>query len=108
LLHGNDKAIWLTKEGSKITFDIIIPTPEGMVVVLYFNRNEEIANANVNGTGQTVVTPVTMNIEQAHAKFGHSNEEDARKTAKEPGITLTRGTLRPLQVLDRISGSPMK
>jgi hypothetical protein len=97
LLHGDDKAIWLTKGENKITFDIIIPTPEGMVSAMYFNRNEEIANVNVNGTGPTVVAPVTMNIEQAHAKFGHSTEEDARKTAKELGITLTRGTLRPCE-----------
>jgi hypothetical protein len=38
-----------------------------------------------------------MKIEQARAKFGHSNEEDARKTANELGITLTRGTLRPCE-----------
>jgi hypothetical protein len=97
LLHGNDKAIWLTKGEDKITFDIIIPTPEGMVFTVYFNRNEEIANVHVNGTGPTEVAPVTMNIEQAHAKCGHSNEEDARKTAKELGIMLTRGTLRPCE-----------
>jgi hypothetical protein len=36
----------------------------------------------VNGPGPTDVAPVTMNIEQAHAKFGHSNEEDARKLQK--------------------------
>jgi hypothetical protein len=68
-----------------------------MVFAMYFNRNEEITNVNVNGTGPTVVAPVTLNIEQAHAKFGHSNEEDARKTAKELGITLTSGTLRPCE-----------
>jgi hypothetical protein len=55
LLHGNNKAIWLTKEGSNITFDIIILTPEGMVFAMYFNRNEEIANVNVNGIGPTVL-----------------------------------------------------
>jgi hypothetical protein len=65
------------------------------VFAVYFNRNAEIANVNVNGPGPTDVAPVTMNIEQAHANFGHSNEEDARKTAKELGITLTRGTLCP-------------
>jgi hypothetical protein len=89
LLHGNNKVIWLTKGEDKITFDIIIPTPEGMVFAVYFNRNEEIANVNVNGTGPTIVAPVTMNIEQAHAKFGHSNEKNARKPAKELGIMLT-------------------
>jgi hypothetical protein len=47
----NDIAISLTKEGSKITFEIIIPTPEGMVFVMYFNQNEETSNMNVNGTG---------------------------------------------------------
>jgi hypothetical protein len=97
LLHGDGKAIWLAKGENKTTFDIIIPIPEGMVFTMYFNQNEEIANVNVNGTGPTVVAPVTMNIKQAHTKFGHSNEEDARKTAKELGITLTRGTLHPCE-----------
>jgi hypothetical protein len=39
LLHGDDKAIWLTKGKNKITCNIIIPTPEGMVFAMYFNRN---------------------------------------------------------------------
>jgi hypothetical protein len=97
LLHGNNKAIWLTKGDDKITFDIIIPTPEGMVFAVYFNRNEEIASMSVNATGPTEAAPVTMSIEQAHTKFGHTNEEDTRKTAKELGIVLTQGTLRPCE-----------
>jgi hypothetical protein len=44
-----------------------------------------------------VVAPVTMNIEQAHAKFGHCNEDDTRRIAKELGIKLTRGTLGPCE-----------
>jgi hypothetical protein len=97
LLHGNDKTIWLTKGEDKIIFDIIIPTPEGMVFAVYFNRNEEIVSMDVNTTGPTEVAPVTMSIVQAHAKFGHTNEEDTRKTAKELGIVLMRGTLRPCE-----------
>jgi L-rhamnose isomerase len=38
-----------------------------------------------------------MNIDQAHAKFGHTNEEDTRKTAKELGIVITRRTLCPCE-----------
>jgi hypothetical protein len=98
LLHGNAKAIWLTKQDTTIMFDIIIPTPEGMVFAAYFNRHEELANVNVNAAGPAEAAPVTMNIDQAHAKFGHANEEDTRKTAKELGIVITRGTLRPCEV----------
>jgi hypothetical protein len=76
LLHGNDKAIWLTKGEDKITFDIIIPTPKGMVFAVYFNRNKEIT------TGPTEVAPVTVSIEQAHTTFGYTNEEDTRKPRK--------------------------
>jgi hypothetical protein len=97
LLHGNAKAIWLTKGDNTIIFDIIIPTPEGMVFAVYFNRHEEIANINVTATGPAEAAPVTMNIDQAHAKFGHTNKEDTRKTAKELDIVLTRGTLRPCE-----------
>jgi hypothetical protein len=68
-----------------------------MVFAVYFDRNEEIANVNVNATGPAEAAPVTMNIDQAHAKFGHTNEEDTRKTAKELGTVLTRGTLRPCE-----------
>jgi hypothetical protein len=71
--------------------------PEGMVFVVYFNRHEELVNVNVNATGPAEAAPVTMSIEQAHAKFGHTNKEDTRKTAKELGIVLTRGTLRPCE-----------
>jgi hypothetical protein len=78
-------------------FNIIIPTPEGMVFAVYFNRHEELVNVNVNAAGPTEAAPVTMNIDQAHAKFGHTNEEDTRKTAKELGIAITRGTLRPCE-----------
>jgi hypothetical protein len=89
LLHDNAKAIWLTKGDDTIIFDIIIPTPEGMVFAVYFNRNEEIVSVHVNATGPAEAAPVTMSIEQVHAKFGHTNEEDIRKTAKELGIVLT-------------------
>jgi hypothetical protein len=47
LLHGNAKAIWLTKQDTTIMFDIIIPTPEGIVFAVYFNRHEELVNVDV-------------------------------------------------------------
>jgi hypothetical protein len=48
LLHGNSTAIWLAKGANKITFDIIVPTPEGIAVfAIYFNRHPELANVQM-------------------------------------------------------------
>jgi hypothetical protein len=97
LLYGDVKKIWLEKDGNKIGFDQMVPTPKGEVYCMYLNRQSEIANPNTNTDEATApiaaATATAMNISQAHAKFGHSNEDDTRKIAKEMGITITRGTL---------------
>jgi hypothetical protein len=41
ILGGDDKGIWLKKEGKKLLFDIAIPTPKGMLFAMYIKRELE-------------------------------------------------------------------
>jgi hypothetical protein len=99
LLYGDVKKIWLEKEGNKIVFDLMVPTPKGVVYCMYLNRHCEIANPTTDAdeTAAPIVatTAKTLSIKQAHGKSAHSNEDDTRKMAKELGITISRGTLGP-------------
>jgi hypothetical protein len=40
-LHGDNKAIWLEKDGVEIRFDIIIPTPRGALYCMNYKRQAE-------------------------------------------------------------------
>jgi hypothetical protein len=43
---GNNKtSIWIEKGQNKVTFDLMIPTPKGMMFAIYFARETEIAGA---------------------------------------------------------------
>jgi hypothetical protein len=86
---GNDKtSIWIEKGPNNVTFDLMIPTPKGMMFAMYFARETKIA-------GATIDNDPTMTIEQAHVRLGHSSEDATRKTAKALNWTLTKGTLKP-------------
>jgi len=46
---GADKnALWLTKGNMKINFDIIIPTPKGMIFAMYMKCEGEIAGVSAD------------------------------------------------------------
>jgi hypothetical protein len=91
ILGGDDKGIWLTKEGKKLLFNIAIPTPKGMLFVMYIKR--EIGSE----MGQAVVDDKTsIPIQLAHDHLGHPGEDMTRKMAKELGWTLSRGSLKPM------------
>jgi hypothetical protein len=86
---GNNKiSIWIEKGRNKVTFDLMIPTPKGMMFAMYFACETEIA-------GATIDNDPTMTIEQAHVRLGHSSEGATRKTAKALNWTLTKATLKP-------------
>jgi hypothetical protein len=74
LLFGDVKKVWLEKDGNKIMFDFVVPTLKGVVYCMYFNRQAELAIVNTEGAAApiAVATSMTMNITQAHAKFGHA------------------------------------
>jgi hypothetical protein len=100
LLYGDVKKIWLEKVGNKIVFNLMVPTPKGVVYCMYLNRHSEMATPSTDTDENATpivaaATATTMSIKQAHAKFAHSNEDDTRKMAKEMDIVITRGTLGP-------------
>jgi hypothetical protein len=74
-----------------INFDIMVPTEKGAVYVCKFVQGTEIASA-------CTTTGTRMNINTTHCLLGHRNEDSIRKTAKQMGWELTRGSLRLREV----------
>jgi hypothetical protein len=89
ILGGNKTEIWLEKGKQRLSFDIAIPTPKGMLFAMYIHRDLEIAGAN------TDVPVPAVSIQTAHDRLAHPGEDNVRKTAKALGWTLTRGNLKP-------------
>ena len=65
-----------------------MPTENGAIYACKFARTVEVAAVHTS-------TPVKFNINIAHCLLGHRNEDSVRKTARELGWVLTRGTLKP-------------
>jgi hypothetical protein len=87
ILGGDTKEIWLTKDGNRLSFDIAIPTPKGVLFAMYIRHNVETA-------GATADTAPIMSIQQAHDRLAHPGEENIRKTAVALGWKITRGMLK--------------
>jgi hypothetical protein len=85
-----EQAIWIEKDGKTIVFDLMIPTPKGMLFAIYFSREQEIAGAGADTTAK-------MSVQMAHERLGHCGEDLTRKTAKLMGWELTPGELKPCQ-----------
>ena len=62
VLHGNDKAIWLTKGKNKVVFDIVIHTHKGLVFAMYIKRHAEIGCVGVIENGKKMI------LQQDHDK----------------------------------------
>jgi hypothetical protein len=91
---GNDaESIWITKGHNKVTLDLKIPTPTGMIYAMYFSRDTEIAGTTQDKTNKLMA----MTIQQAHERLGHGNEDAAQKTAAVLNWHLTCGTLSPCE-----------
>lgn len=92
-LQGDKKAITMTKNGMSINFDIVIPTTKGALYCACFKRKR--ANGEVHGAALGEGTE--MNINRAHTLLGHKSEDSTRKTAKQLGWRITRGSLKPCE-----------
>jgi hypothetical protein len=90
-MTGDKTSVILHKGPKKVVFDIVIPTAKGMLFGMYFKRDGEIAGA------MTEAKPRRMTISEAHGKLGHSDEATTRRTAKELGIDIVRGTMQPCE-----------
>jgi len=87
-LGGGKNSIWLEKNGKKIVFDIVIPTPKGAIYCAYLKRkNVEVASASKANK--------VISVDLARQIFGHGDEARTRKTAKALGFELNRGTMKP-------------
>ena len=89
VLSGDKNAMWLKKGDQEVVFDIIIPTSEGILFVMYMkcNINGEVAGASA-ATNKKIVL-----IKKAHEWLGHSNEDATHETAKQLGWQLSQGEL---------------
>ena len=89
-LHGDEKALTLTKRKTRIAFDIKVKTPKGFLFVMKFKRNksEEVA-APVQDKEEKI------SIQRAHQLLSYRNEVDVRQTCKHLGIMVKDGKLRP-------------
>jgi hypothetical protein len=87
---NKEQAIWIEKGGKRVVFDLIIPTPKGMLFAMYMQRGSEIAGAGTD-------VAVKLNVQQAHERLGHCGEDLTRKTAKLMGWELSPGGLEPCQ-----------
>eukprot|EP00957_Ditylum_brightwellii_P187359 14269855-Ditylum_brightwellii.AAC.1 len=86
LLHRDNDAVWLTKDGHTMRFDIRIETKEGIIFAAYMKRvpTGEVANAGADAAVMRV------NVNRAHELLGHTNKDRTWRTAKYFGWEVTR------------------
>jgi hypothetical protein len=91
IIRGDDTLIRIENEkGGTIDFDIVVPTKKGAIYACKFVRSVEMAGASIGKA-------MRLNINMAHCLLGHRNEDSVRKTARELGWILMRGTLKPCE-----------
>ena len=87
VLGGNKDAMWLSKDGATIQFDILVSTPKANLYCAYLKHQLEVSSV---GKGSECLT-----VNQAHGHLGHMNEDRTHQVAKVLGWTLKPG---PFQV----------
>lgn len=92
IMGGHNESIWIKKGYNKVVFNMMIPTPKGMWFAMYFAHDTEV-------TGSIAENHITTNIQQAHKRLGHANEDATRKTVILFSWKPLRGsTLKPCKV----------
>ena len=81
-LFGDNKSIWLEKDGHKLIFDIPIKTPNGIIFATYISRDTGLAAIEAQ-------PKVTKSYKQAHQVFGHVGKAMTLKMAKHQGWIIT-------------------
>ena len=84
-LVGDSKALKIKKGRNEVVFDLLVPTPKGMIFTVYIDRGNELANTATEGSQE-------LTLSQAHERFGHCGEDSTRKIAKVLGVGLKSGT----------------
>eukprot|EP00957_Ditylum_brightwellii_P113341 8643040-Ditylum_brightwellii.AAC.1 len=91
LLHGNNNAVWITKGGHKVKFDICIETKEGIIFEAYMKRvlTIDVATAGADEAAMCV------NINCMHKLLGHTDKDWTRRTTKYLGWEIMCGGFKP-------------
>jgi hypothetical protein len=89
---GDNNMMWLTKDVDTMVFDVVVNTNKGMLFLICIKRNNEMANATVSDP-----EPVSITIQEAHAKLGHGGEEKTRRAAQALGWEIKKGGLTPCE-----------
>ena len=76
-LGGDASSIWLTKDGHKISFDIPIHTPKGVIFAAYIRREVGVAGVTMGGNSKEDIP-----YKEVHDIFGHIGEEAVRRSAR--------------------------
>jgi hypothetical protein len=74
-MWGDDQGVVISKAGVQLVFDIVFPTPMGILYAMYLKRG--LAEVTRVGTEQ-----VSMLYRKAHEVLGHMSGELVKKTAQ--------------------------
>jgi hypothetical protein len=86
-IHGDTKAIQLTKGEHEVAFDIIILTNKGLFLLCIFWCKTEIAGAMTDGSSKQ-----RMAVNEAHEKSSWDmwmKLQDSKAATKEQGVEIT-------------------
>ena len=87
IMSGNKEEITVTKDGMKISFDIVIPTNRGAVYAGCFQRNCQVGAAAMART-------IPISITQAHTLLGHCDKNVTWRSAAALGWTIEKETMK--------------
>ena len=92
-LGGDDKSIWLQKDGNTLTFDIAITTRKGVVFAMCFcclQNTLQHVYQEVAASQLPLPPPMKMNLMTAHERLGHVGMATTKKMASSLNWILTR------------------
>ena len=94
-LSGSSEAITITKGSMSVTFDIVIPTPDGMIFCLYFKRKQELTGHEIFGALPDIGPKKrqTMSLQDAHDKLGHIDIRKIKPIVEHLGFQLQSGEM---------------
>jgi hypothetical protein len=89
-LGGDNKMMWLTKDGNTMVFDVAVNPNKGMLCCMCIKRKIKMANSTVSDP-----KPVSMTVQEARDNLGHGGEETTRKATKAFGWEHNKVGLKP-------------
>ena len=94
-LSGSSEAIVISKDNVSVTFDIVIPTPEGMIFCLYLRRQPSSSPHEIVGavTNMPPKKRPILSLQQAHDRLGHIGQHQLKSIVEHLGMTLETTTM---------------